>query len=63
MRKATVIYSEFFQVGSHHNHVVKTAWVDVADGESLGRTIEAAGIDIGQVWTVFEGHQQEAAWE
>lgn len=56
MKKYTVIYSEYFQCGSHRNSITRMAHIE-CEAENLKAEIEKT-CDITAVWFVFEGHCQ-----
>lgn len=54
-KKYTVIYSEFFQIGSHRNSIVKIEYIE-CEPEKLMETIESKDIDMGSVNFILDGH-------
>ena len=56
MKKYTVVYGDWFQVGSHRNSVTHFKQVE---GMSVKEAIESVGLEPTDVWFVFDGHCQE----
>ena len=55
--KYTIVYGDFFQIGSHSNSVTKYKHVK---GSDLNSAVESSGIDWTTIWFVFEGHCEVA---
>jgi len=54
MKKYTVIYSEYFQTGSHQNSITKKKHIE-CDKENLNQTVEKE-VGWGNVWFILDGH-------
>lgn len=56
MNECTVVYSDYFTVGSHTHSI--TAHVHITcERENIKKTLtEEHGIEMPQVWFVFDGH-------
>lgn len=55
--KYTVVYSEYFQTGSHLNSIVKWEYLE-CNPEELVEIIENK-FGFGSVWFIFKGHCKE----
>ena len=54
MKKYTVIYSEYFQTGSHQNSITKKKHIE-CDKENLNQTVEKE-VGWGNMWFILDGH-------
>lgn len=54
MKKYTVIYAEFFQIGSHQNSITKLEYIECFP-EFIKDEIEKF-VSMGNVWFILEGH-------
>lgn len=57
MKKYTVIYSDFFQVGSHTSSITKMLHVE-CEPENLKDTV-AKEVDWSSVWFVLDGQCEQ----
>lgn len=54
MKKYTVIYSEYFQTGSHQTSITKKKHIECTK-ENLNKTVEKE-VGWDNVWFILDGH-------
>lgn len=62
MKKYTVVFSKFFQTGSHTNSTVDFVHLTVPDGGTIKNELQKYNFDMTKINIVFENHCQEANW-
>lgn len=57
MKKYTIIYGEYFQIGSHMTSITRFKYI-ACDPIDLRETVETA-VGWDSVWFIFDGHCEQ----